>query len=62
MNCRKTDVERQTVNAYSQINKDKKTYKIKPPLITEVKSDDQEDCTIPALLATPILLLMSTIR
>jgi hypothetical protein len=36
INCRKTDVERQTVNANSQINKDKKTYKIKPPLITEV--------------------------
>jgi hypothetical protein len=33
-------VERQTVNAYSQINKDNKTYKIKPPLITEVKSDE----------------------
>jgi hypothetical protein len=31
MNCRKTDVERQTVNAYSQINKDNKIYKIKPP-------------------------------
>ena len=34
INGRKTDVERQTINAYSQINKVKKTYKIKPPLIT----------------------------
>jgi hypothetical protein len=55
INCRKTDVERQTVNAYSQINKDNKTYKIKPPLIVIrwVLLVEQELCNLPDHLILP---------